>query len=79
MSAAVYCGVIYSLPAPARHGEVLFSMPHSGEGVPPECQGFLTSAGRFVNRVEAATIAYKAKQLKGALIAPPGLYSEDLW
>lgn len=46
------------------------------------CQGFLTSEGRFVNRVLARQIAYLAGQEQ---LRPEkerhqrDLYSEDLW
>jgi hypothetical protein len=39
-------------------------------------QGFLTSKGRFVDRKEAAKIAYAVKQIKRQT---PGLFSEDLY
>ena len=39
-------------------------------------QGFLTSVGRFVNRYEAADIAFMSGQLKGRVNC---LYSEDIW
>ena len=39
-------------------------------------QGFLTSAGRFVDRHEAATIAFASGQIKERVNY---LYSEDIW
>ena len=43
-------------------------------------QGFLTSKGRFVDRLEAVEIAVNANQVqREKLIAPPNLYSEDLY
>lgn len=77
-------GVTFSLPRPARHGQVL----HSLDGILPDpilhmaCQGFLTSDGRFVNRVMAKHIAHRAKQPQ---LRPESerhqrdLFSEDLW
>ena len=50
--------------------------------VTPACQGFLTSTGRFVNRVQAKQIAHMAGQPQ---LRPEGerhdrdLFSEDLW
>lgn len=41
-------------------------------------QGFVTSAGRYVNREEAARIAIESGQIE-RLYWPPNLYSEDLW
>jgi len=75
-------GVTISLPQPARHGQVL----HSVDGfvddfsVSQACQGFITSAGRFVNRVEAKFIAHRAGQ---KIIRddphPKDAFSEDFW
>jgi hypothetical protein len=50
-------------------------------GLGPEAQhhqGFYTSAGRFVDRVEAVEIAKAAGQITEPKW-PPQLYSEDLW
>ena len=77
-------GVTISLPKPARHGQVL----HCAEQFLPEdclayaCQGFLTSEGRFVNRVQAKHIAHIAGQeQKRPETEQHGrdLFSEDLW
>lgn len=78
-------GVTISLPLPARHGQVL----HAAEALHmPDyslraaCQGFLTSEGRFVNRVQAKQIAHRAGQPQ---LRPESerhgrdLFSEDLW
>jgi hypothetical protein len=45
------------------------------------CQGFLTSAGRFVNRVQAKQIAHMAgqPQRRPESERTKDLYSEDLW
>lgn len=72
-------GIIASLPAPARHGDVVRKLHDFNPTlVQPEDQGFLTSAGRFVNRREAAHIALETGQLE-KLHSPPHLFSEDLW
>lgn len=76
-------GEIWTLPKPARHHHVIKAMNdvHPAKGrllVAEGVQGFLTSAGRFVDRPEAAQIARQAGQI-ATLIAPPNLYSEDLW
>lgn len=72
-------GMIVAMPAPARHGDVLKPLYDlDGELVGPEDQGFLTSTGRFVGRIEAADIARLAGQI-AKLSWPPFLYSEDLW
>jgi hypothetical protein len=74
-------GAIWSLPRPNRHHHILWAIDGAGLcaiAPGPEAQGFLTSDGRFVNRIEGAQIAKNAEQYT-ALIAPPELYSEDLW
>ena len=77
ISAAVYNGQIISLPAPARHHDILWARDIEEFAV----QGFLTSTGRFVNRNEAIGVAWRAKQISED--NPPTvsheLYSEDLW
>lgn len=74
-------GHIYTLSPPARHPDIIHWMTHVLEVVPPVCgeQGFYTTRSRFVDRKDAAQLAREAGQLKSALIAPPHLYSEDLW
>ena len=78
-------GMTLSLPLPARHGQVLqaaLNMHLPDYMVTPACQGFLTSTGRFVNRVQAKQIAHMAGQPQ---LRPEGerhdrdLFSEDLW
>ena len=56
-------GVTISLPIPARHGQVINAaeaMHLPQHMIAPSCQGFLTSEGRFVNRVQAKQIAHIA-------------------
>lgn len=75
-------GVTFSLPQPARHGQVLHSLDHllSSAQLAVATQGFLTSEGRFVNRVMAKHIAHRAKQ---PIIRddphPRDAFSEDFW
>lgn len=71
-----YDGIIYSLPAPARHPHIL----NTHGGLADCTQGFLTSEGRFVARDEAWKIAEAA----GQIVARCGgdgdwLFSENLW
>lgn len=81
VSAAVtYAGIIFTLPMPARHPQIVHNMsacdlPQGGS------QGFLTSTGRYVTRQEAWDIAENANQLMPcAPTGPKGtLFSEDLW
>ncbi len=75
-------GVTISLPQPARHGQVL----HATEGFlsDEQCawavQGFLTSRGRFVTRVEAKQIAHRAGQpIVRDNPHPRDAFSEDFW
>lgn len=76
-------GVTISLPQPARHGEVLIAASGfvKDSQMNRETQGFLTSTGRFVNRVQAFQLAWVAKQItehpRGG--GKPELFSEDLW
>lgn len=69
--------VIVSAPPPARHHNLFIAYEWLG---PPDEQGFLTSTGRFVGRVEAMRIAVAAGQ---PFMPRDGrqseLYSEDLW
>ena len=76
-------GVTISLPKPARHAQVLHSAGAMGlpKGLTSSAsQGFLTSAGRFVNRVQAKQIAHIAGQ---PIIRddphPRDAFSEDFW
>lgn len=82
---------IWTLPKPARHHNVLWLMrgldpwepieenrkpgiiPAKGE------QGFLDHSGEFLDRKQALLVAEACKQLRHPPIAPPQLYSEDLW
>lgn len=69
----------YTQPAPARHHHILHSMPMDEAVVGPHEQGFLTSTGRFVTRMEAMGIAVAAGQVKASKVTAPHLFSEDLW
>lgn len=83
VAAAIYFGAVISLPPPARHHTILqsmlFTMGIGDEKIAEYLQGFLTSDGQYVNRVEAFYIAHKAGQLKRNSSGRPELYSEDLW
>lgn len=73
-------GVIYTLPAPARHHDIIshcadvlkLNTPIMGE------QGFIDDTGKFLMRRYAANIAMREGQIT-KLMSPPYLYSEDLW
>lgn len=81
-AAAVQFGATISLPPPARHHTIIQTMDTlmgiNGIKAIPETQGFVTDAGRFVNRVEAYYIAFKSGQIISETKGPQ-LFSEDLW
>jgi hypothetical protein len=81
VSAAIRFGdLIVSLPAPARHHNILHAMIALGSDfiVRPEDQGFMLSDGTFAERKYAAWIARNAGQIVDPNW-PPYLHSEDLW
>lgn len=74
-------GEVYSLPAPARHGDVMRHINRHADAdaiIVPDDQGFLTSKGRYVNRFEARDIARLGGQAKSPQ-HPDQLFSEDVW
>jgi len=84
---AIRCGdVIYDLPAPNRHHHIFALHCKEYKGVIVSTiadgeQGFMTSAGRFVDREEGMIIATAADQVKfhsGAANSKK-LYTEDMW
>ena len=79
-AAMIYNGVTCSLPAPARHGDIINTIakcvpeamwPISGP------QGFVTDQGHFVDRQRAMQIAIASGQMSLTKVAQ--LFSEDLW
>lgn len=80
-AAMQYEGLTISLPQPARHAQVMHSAEAfmSVDQIAYACQGFLTSTGRFVNRVQARQIAYVAGQNPKTTGNDRDLFSEDLW
>ncbi len=77
-------GIVYTVPAPGRHHNVMLMMAEKYR-LGPEAQrhqGFSTSLGRYVDRKQAWRIAQEADQLLER--APTDgrggtLYSEDVW
>jgi hypothetical protein len=71
---------IYHLAPPARHHTVMLEFDL---GLKLHDQGFLTSEGRYVDRLEGMRIAKAAGQLKRRegpqYYQGPELFSEDLW
>jgi len=73
-------GVVYAVPRPGRHHDVLKVMPErEAADSRLEDQGFVTSTGRFVNRAEAADLARAANQLIRVPTPRDTLTSEDVW
>ncbi len=74
-------GRVWTLPRPARHHNVLAEMRRQGHALTAfDEQGFLTSDGRFLGRIEAAGLAVASGQVdQEGLAAFPNLFSEDLW
>jgi hypothetical protein len=66
------------VPRAFRHNNIIHSLAKTGMKTPIlGKQGFLTTTGRFVGRVEAKDIAQKAGQVKETEFSQ--LYTEDLW
>lgn len=81
---------IWTLPRPARHHHIVWAIEDVRSGKSPEYrfgaliqargeQGFIDENGLFLNRPSAAIRARQHGQLTKELIAPPNLFSEDLW
>lgn len=78
-AAMIYNGVVCSLPAPARHNDIIRSIAeHVGEEYWPINgeTGFVTSEGRFVGRNVGMELARAAGQTDSV---SDTLFSEDLW
>jgi hypothetical protein len=71
--------LVLSMDRPARHHTILHDLADLDvrEAGMPVNQGFLTSIGRFVDRVEAAVIARRAGQIEKKHGPPDVLFSED--
>ena len=69
-------GVIRTLPAPARHHDVMkqYPLPDHRHGE----QGFIDHEIGFVDRRQAGRIALEEGQID-KMQWPPRLFSEDLW
>ena len=69
----------YELARPARHHDLLHELTERGHATPITGeQGFIDDQWGFVIREEAAQIALDQQQV-AKLLAPPSLFSEDLW
>lgn len=75
-----YRGLIFSVPAPGRHGDVLIPLSQMHEDAALACeQGFLTDQGRFANRLAAKALVRRNGQPTIRDTHPTQLFSEDLW
>jgi hypothetical protein len=73
---------VFSVPRPGRHHDVfrVYREAHPGSPLRVLCdKGFVTTAGRFLSRAEAAVLADEAGQLRAKLHVTGQLTSEDLW
>jgi hypothetical protein len=78
VSAAVRVdGKVVMVERPGRHGDCINFL--SGLGQDHRDQGFVTSRGRFVDRLEAGRIAMASGQGSPRAIRNGHLFSEDLW
>ena len=76
-------GIIYSLPAPNRHHNVILKIVQetgaqtvNAQG---DDQGFLDDTGKFLTRKEALDIALNNGQLRLDRPIYDKLFSENLW
>jgi hypothetical protein len=73
-------GLTFSMPAPARHHDVMQSMIMAGIPVGYRESGFLDHRGVYVGRKAAMIVAYQFGQLAdGEFEAGSELFSEHLW
>lgn len=82
VKAAIKIGdVVWSVPAPGRHGHVIrYYYKNTGKGIlrqPSVVQGFIDTNEGFVDRVRAKEIAINEGQIVETLFDQ--LYTEDLW
>lgn len=71
---------VLALPVPARHHHVMWTYLMIYGKHDNSCeQGFLTTKGRFVDRVEGLRIAKEADQIETKHGNPDMLFSEDMW
>jgi hypothetical protein len=73
-------GLTFSIPAPARHHDVLWAMHAVGIRCGEETQGFLDHRGVFLGRKTAMIVAHNWDQVSSDEFNPDGeLFSEHLW
>jgi hypothetical protein len=76
-------GVIYSLPEPNRHHDVIRLIAErtgvTSVDVRDDDQGFLDTSGTYLRRMPALNRAIATGQMANPTRWPGGLYSENLW
>ena len=73
-------GEIATMAPPARHHHLIFLLAAEGHPpIGPRSQGFVTTRGRFVDRVEGLAIAEANGQVVKKHPSYDKLYSEDMW
>lgn len=75
-------GLVYSLDAPNRHGDVIVKMVELGVPKPvtkDAIQGFISDTGEFLTRPEAHQMVKLNGQNIRPLLHGRDLFSEDLW
>ena len=78
-SACQLNGMTFSMPAPARHHDILETMSTLGILNGYEIQGFLDHRGIFLNRKAAMISAQRWGQVTDESEIDGELYSEHLW
>jgi len=81
--AIVYQDVLYTLPRPARHCDIIAEINKNlvNRKAPKigMVQGFLLSNDQFADRVESAKAALASGQIEKLKFQKHQLFSEDLW
>jgi hypothetical protein len=78
VAAAIRWGdVVVMVERPGRHGNCIW--PMHAAGLPHNDHGFLTSHGRFVDRLEAGKLVAETGQGSVRTNCNGHLFSEDMW
>lgn len=79
-AAISYRGMTISMPAPARHADILRELFQINQGAAVDGQqGFLADTGQFYGRIGAKQIVKDYGQSTIGNHNPTELFSEDLW
>jgi len=71
--------LIYTMPRPNRHYNVMHRMSDEKIPLAGREQGFLTDKGEFLDRDSAALHAIECGQITECKFVKNHLFSEDLW